>query len=156
MVNDEQRADMITLAIEGNPHFALSAVELEREGFTYTADTLTVLTEENTDTQYYFIVGADSLFMMQEWKNPQLIFEHCTVIAAGRDHVEQESLQKQADFLKEQFHAEIRLIRMPTIQISSADIRERLAQGKSVRYYLPEQVIDYMRQEHLYGITSIA
>ena len=153
MVTDEQRVDMIELAIGDNSHFELSTLELEREGLTYTADTLTILTAENPDTHYYFIVGADSLFMMHQWKKPQIIFDQCTVIAAGRDHVVQERLQKQAEFLTEQYHADIRLIQMPTIQISSADIRERLAEGKTLRYYLPDQVIAYMKEKRLYGIV---
>ncbi len=153
MVTDEQRVDMIELAIGDNSHFELSTLELEREGLTYTADTLTILTAENPDTHYYFIVGADSLFMMHQWKKPQIIFDQCTVIAAGRDHVVQERLQKQAEFLTEQYHADIRLIQMPTIQISSADIRERLAEGKTLRYYLPDQVIAYMKEKQLYGIV---
>lgn len=153
MVTDEQRVDMIELAIGDNSHFELSTLELEREGLTYTADTLTILIAENPDTHYYFIVGADSLFMMHQWKKPQIIFDQCTVIAAGRDHVVQERLQKQAEFLTEQYHADIRLIQMPTIQISSADIRERLAEGKTLRYYLPDQVIAYMKEKQLYGIV---
>ncbi len=153
MVTDEQRVDMIKLAIGGNPHFEVSTLELEREGLTFTADTLTILTRENPDMHYYFIVGADSLFMMHEWKNPQVVFKHCTVVAAGRDNVEQESLKQQAEYLKEQFHADIRLLQMPTIQISSADIRSRLSEGKTVRYYLPDLVIAYMKENQLYGIV---
>ncbi len=152
MVADEQRVDMIRLAIAGNPHFELSTLELMREGLTYTADTLTILTRERPDLHYFFLVGADSLFMMQDWYDPQTIFSLCTVVAAGRDNVEWEKLTRQADYLKQQFQADIRLIEMPTIQISSADIRSRLSEGKTVRYYLPDPVFAYIKEHGLYHI----
>ncbi len=150
MVTDQQRVDMIRLAIQDNPHFALSTLELERDGYTYTADTLTLLTDRNQNVRYYFIVGADSLFYMHQWYQPQVIFDRCTVVAAGRDHVDHTMLFKQAEFLKEQFHADIQLVEMPTIQIASADIRNRVAGHKTIRYYLPDQVVQYIKQHQLY------
>lgn len=150
-VTEQQRVDMITLAIKDNPHFEVSAFELEREGMTYTADTLTLLTEQNPDTEYYFIVGADSLFYMQKWWKPQTIFDLCTVVAAGRDHSDKEQLQQQADLLVRKYHGRIRLIDMPTIQIASAVIRDRVAHKQSIRYYLPDEVNRYITNNKLYS-----
>jgi len=149
-VTDQQRVDMITLAIQDNPHFVLSPMELYRDGMTYTADTLDILKKENMDTQYYFIVGADSLFMMQSWMNPETIFELCTVVAASRDHVQTEKMKEQIVLLENLYHANILLIEMPTIQISSAVIRERIATEKTVRYYIPESVHVYIKENQLY------
>lgn len=149
-ISDQQRVDMITLAINDNPHFTLSTVELERDGITYTADTLTLLTKEHPDNKYYFIVGADSLFMMHNWMEPQTIFDHCTVVAASRDHVEEERMQQQAAYLRERYSADILLVEMPTIQISSANIRERVVQDKTVHYFLPDEVIAYIKNNKLY------
>ncbi len=153
MITDQQRVDMINLAIQDNSHFTLSTVEMEREGYTYTADTLTLLSKQNLEVRYYFIVGADSLFMMHQWHEPQVIFDLCTVVAATRDHVDGTKLAAQAELLKEQFHADIQLISMPTIQIASADIRSRVAQNKTIRYYLPDQVARYISQHRLYHIS---
>jgi nicotinate-nucleotide adenylyltransferase len=153
-VSDQQRTDMIRLAIRDNPHFILSTMELHRDGITYTADTLTLLKKEKPDNHYYFIVGADSLFMMQDWYQPQTIFQLCTVVAASRDKIEKEQLEKQALYLKKQFQADILLLDMPTIQISSANIREKTAMGKSVRYYLPEKVVNYITDNRLYLNSS--
>lgn len=150
MVTDQQRVDMINLAIQDNPHFALSTLELERDGYTYTADTLKLLMEGKGEVRYYFIVGADSLFMMHQWYQPQVIFELCSVVAAGRDHVDWEELTTQAKRLKEQFHADLQLISMPTIQIASADIRSRVSLNKSIRYYVPDGVAQYINQHRLY------
>jgi nicotinate-nucleotide adenylyltransferase len=149
-ITEQQRVDMVSLAIADNPHFELSTFELEREGFTYTADTLTLLKKENPDTTYYFIVGADSLFMMQNWKDPQVVFDLCTVVVASRDHVDMDKISQHSEYLKKQFHANILLIDMPTIQIASANIRERAEQHKTIRYYVPKSVIDYIDRNGLY------
>ncbi|MBP1756460.1 MAG: hypothetical protein H6Q59_2858 [Firmicutes bacterium] len=152
MVTDQQRVDMILLAIQGNPHFSISTVELKRDGYTYTADTLSLLTKENPDVRYYFIVGADSLLMMHQWYQPQIVFDHCTVVAAARDQVDLEKLAHCAADLKEHYNADIQLVKMPTMQISSADIRERVAQNKTIHYYLPDQVMEYIEKHQLYRI----
>lgn len=149
-VLEEQRVDMVKLAIRNNPHFELSTFELKRKGMTYTADTLTLLTKENPDTEYYFILGADSLFMLCEWKEPQVIFKHCTIVAASRDHALEEDIQKQVIFLQNEFQAKIQILKMPTIELSSRDIRKRIREGKSIRYYIPDTVLEYMEQHKLY------
>jgi nicotinate-nucleotide adenylyltransferase len=149
-VTEQQRVDMIALAIQNNEHFELSMLELEREGVTYTADTLTQLTAHHMDTEYYFIVGADSLFNLQNWMKPQTIFNLCTIVAANRDNVDKSQLLQQVEFLKNAYSASIVLIDMPTIQIASKVIRERIAAQKSVRYYLPDTVIEYINKNELY------
>ncbi len=154
LVTEQQRVEMIELAIYDNPHFELSTFELKREGLTYTADTLTLLKSEHPNDDYYFIVGADSLFMMHNWKDPQIIFKYCTVVAAGRDHATEEEIKQQMMYLKKQFHAKIFHAVMPTIQLASGEIRERIAEGKSIRYYMPDAVIDYIIAQKLYISTQ--
>lgn len=153
-VTEQQRIDMIQLAIQENPHFELSTIEMEREGMTYTADTMMILKEQNPDTDYYFIIGADSLFLLHKWYQPQIIFDNCTVVAANRDHGDQKALAEQVQLLKNEFHANIILIDMPTVQVSSCNIRERLAERKSIRYYLPNPVLEYIENNHLYSLAS--
>lgn len=153
-VTDQQRVEMIALAIGDNPHFALSTIELERTGYTYTSDTLTLLKQEDPEKEYYFIVGADSLFMMHQWHEPQTIFSLCTVVAAGRDNVEPEQLKQQAEYLRQQYQANILLLDMPTIQIASGEIRQRMKEQRSVRYYLPDSVIEFIKNNKLYLSAS--
>jgi nicotinate-nucleotide adenylyltransferase len=152
MITEQQRVDMIELAIGDNPHFEFSSFELDREGMTYSADTLTLLKEKNPNTEYYFIVGADSLFYMHKWMQPQIIFDLCTVVAASRDNTNQDQLCQQADYLKANYNAKIELIDMPTIQIASAVIRKRVSMGKSVKYYLPDDVYSYIVRNELYTV----
>ncbi len=153
-ITEQQRIDMIQLAIQENPHFELSTLELEREGMTYTADTMKILREQNPDIAYYFIIGADSLFLMDQWYQPQVIFDNCTIAAANRDNADQAALEKQVQLLKKQFNANIILIDMPTVQVSSCNIRERVAARKSIRYYLPGSVREYIESKHLYRTAS--
>ena len=149
-ITEQQRIDMISLAIIENPHFELSTFEMDREGMTYTADTMTILAKQHPDIEYYFIVGADSLFMMQKWVNPQIIFNLCTVVAANRDNADKELINQQVEYLVKSFGASIVLIDMPSIQIASGIIRKRIATHKSVRYYLPDRVNEYISKNNLY------
>lgn len=150
IVSEEHRKDMVMLAIQDNPHFAFSNMELEREGITFTADTLTILTKEHPDTEYYFIVGADSFFMMPEWRDPKTVFRLSTILVAGRDEIGEDELDKQAQYLKDNFGARSIILRMPSLQISSAVIRERIAANKSIRYYIPDKVLEYISIQRLY------
>lgn len=154
LASDEHRTNMVKLAIKDNPHFQLSTLELDREGTTYTADTLAILTRENPDTEYYFIEGADSLFMMQNWNKPQIIFDLSTVVVAGRNNVDFKKLNNQAEFYEKTYKAKILLLKMPTIQIASASIRERIEKDRSIRYYVPDAVRDYINEHRLYVKSS--
>jgi len=149
-ITQEQRVMMLSLAIRDNPHFELSLMELEREGMTYTADTLKILTDENPDTEYYFIAGADSLMQLHSWRNPENIFKLCTLAVAGRDDLDKETLNMQANKLAAAYNARIVFIDMPAIHISSSEIRARVAAGRSIKYYVHDEVIKYIEENQLY------
>ncbi|HPU64014.1 MAG TPA: nicotinate-nucleotide adenylyltransferase [Mobilitalea sp.] len=146
----EHRLNMVKLAIKDNPNFVLSELELNRPGLTYTSDTLKILKEKEPDTEYYFIVGADSLMMMTQWKDPQMVFKLSTVVAGGRENYSMEQLRQQADYLEKTYNGKIILLDMPYIEISSEIIRERVAENKSIRYYVPDEVLDYIKRHNLY------
>ena len=86
ILDGKTRAHMTELAIEGNPFFRLSRMELERKGPTYTCDTLSQLKRQEGACQYFFIMGADNLFILEKWKDVEYIFQNC-VIEIGRAHV---------------------------------------------------------------------
>ena len=81
-VSEKNRVDMIKLAIRDFPYFKFSDIELKREGTTYTVDTLRELTKQDTDCRYYFIMGADSLYQIETWKDPGQIFYHGRYISS--------------------------------------------------------------------------
>lgn len=150
IASNEHRIHMILEAIEGNPHFELSTVELEREGTTYTADTLTYLRSLNNDEEYYFIIGGDSLFHIDSWREPDRIFRLSHILAANRNQVAETELKNQVRKLIEQYNADIEIIGLPTMEISSHEIRGRCKAGKSIRYFVPSAVYRYIMEHKLY------
>lgn len=145
------RMDMTSLAIEDNPRFALSDLEVAREGNTYTYETLGLLKQTHPETDYYFLAGADSLFHITDWMHPELIFDQCKLIAAVRKGIDEEQCRQKADMLEKQFGADILLLPARNIDISSTEIRERVRSGKSIRYLVPDKVIAYIDKKHLFS-----
>ena len=145
-----QRVEMVQEAIGPNSHFALSLAETHDEGYTYTKETLERLKAENPDTEYYFIIGADSLFSFESWKEPEKICGLCTLVAAVRNHIPGEEMDAQICYLKEKLGAQILKLDTPNIDISSGTIRSWLSLGKSIRYYVPDEVIRYIEKHGLY------
>lgn len=150
IVSAEHRINMVREAIKDNLHFIISDIELKRPGITYTSDTLKALKEDEPDTEYYFIVGGDSLMMMADWMDPQTVFNLSTIIAGGREQCSQEQLEEQVSYLENAYKGKIILLDMPLIEISSEKIRDRVANGKSIRYYAPDEVVSYIKEHNLY------
>lgn len=144
------RLEMTRLAVSDNPAFVLSSAEVEREGNSYTWETLELLREKEPETEFFFIEGADSLFAMESWKNPEIIFRDCTILAAVRDGKGDDDLREQIDRLEKKYGARIGLIGMKEISFSSTDIRERIRNGRSIRYMVPDKVIEYIKKYRLY------
>lgn len=148
--SNEERISMVQKAIEGNPHFELSLIEMNEDGYTYTYRTLERLKQENPDTDYYFIIGADSLYDFATWKEPARICRACTIVVAARNHVPTLSLDQEMTYLSHQYGG--CFIRLDTlnIDISSQLIRQWIQEGKSLRYYVPDPVVSYIREHHIY------
>ncbi len=144
------RISMTGNAIEDNPNFALSTIETDREGNSYTYETLQLLKKDNPDTQYHLILGADTLFQIEQWKHPEIIMSLAGIIAAVRDDKSNEDLKVKAHELESKFNTEVHILRMPHIGVSSSDIRERIRTGKNVRYMLPDKTLEYIEKNGLY------
>ena len=154
ILDGDVRAHMVELAIKGHPYFRLSKMETERSGSTYTCDTLKALKTENPRNTYYFILGADSLLMLENWKNPEQIFRDAVIVASVRGTGNEEKIRKIAEHLTDTYQAQIRVLPARFIDLSSSEIRGRIKTGKSVRYMLPERVWEYIYDNHLYEIKS--
>lgn len=150
IVDKKMRLEMTRLAIEDNPFFKLSMLEVEREGNSYSYETLEALRELDPETELYFIVGADSLFSMETWKRPEIIFQSCTILVAARDEKDNNELKEQIAYLDKKYKAKIGVVAMKEISISSTDIRDRIQKGKSIRYMVPDSVIAYIERHRLY------
>jgi nicotinate-nucleotide adenylyltransferase len=146
---------MTLLAIMSNPYFEISRVDLDRGGVTYTVDTLTDLKKGlPPETKMYFITGADAILEIQNWKSPGEVLSMAEFIAATRPGYSLENLSRALGPLAAEFQDRIHILEMPPMGISSTEVRQRLAKGRSVRYLLPETVITYIHNEGLYGTSQ--
>lgn len=150
VLDKKTRVSMTGLAIEDNPNFALSTIEIDREGNSYSYETLEILREKNPTTCYYFILGADSLLDIEKWKHPDRLMKSCTLLTAVRDDCDMEALKKQIEYLKNTYQAVVEILPMKRMDISSTDIREKIRDGKSVRYLLPDSVREFIEKNHIY------
>ena len=148
-VTEQNRIDMIQLAIQDFPYFEFSDVELRRDGATYTVDTLKELKVENSEDKFYFIMGADSLYQIETWEDPDKILSMVNVLVATRND-SRSALDAQIDYLEDKYHGKIYHLNSPSIEISSNEIRKRNVSGQSIHFFLPEPVIDYIERNGLY------
>ena len=151
--SNEQRVEMVRRAIASNEHFELSLDEMHEKGYVYTKETLKRLRAVHPDTEYYFIMGADSLLTFHTWKDPQAIGDQCVLVAAVRDQMPADELDLQIGKLRETYHADIRKLESPNLDISSHMIRSRCRGGESIRYYVPDAVREYIYDRGIYDIS---
>ena len=145
------RLEMTKLAAEGNPHFAVSDLEIRRGGNTYTADTLEELHRMEPEEEFVFLLGADSLVDIARWQRPETIFALARIAVMTRGgEVPADILEKTEKDLKERFGARIDHLPVRNIDISSTEIRERVRAGKSIRYLVPDAVAAYITRKGLY------
>jgi nicotinate-nucleotide adenylyltransferase len=146
----EHRLEMIRLAIAPNTFFRASTVELERHGPSYTVDTLAALKRElGPEANLYFILGIDALAGLPTWREPQEIVELCHLVAAKRPEasdLDLQSLERSVPGMS----SRVIILDNPLIDISSSEIRQRVAEGKSIHEMVPEAVERYIREKRLY------
>lgn len=150
ILDKDIRIAMTAAAIEDNPKFALSTIETDRPGNSYTCDTLRLLKRDNPDTDYYLILGADTLYQIESWKDPDVIMANAGILAAVRDDKDTEDLKVKATELSDKYHTDIRILTMPATDISSTDIRDKVKAGRSIRYMVPESVRIFIEKNNLY------
>ena len=151
MTPSEYRAEMVALAVKPYPYFKMSTVEIEAEETSYTYLTLTKLKEACPDTDFFFIMGADSLDYLEKWYHPEIICEKAVILAAVRDDMDLLEVEKKISALKQLFPAEIYPIEGGKTDISSSEIRAALRRGKTDISLIPPKVLAYIQEHHLYG-----
>lgn len=143
------RERMCCLATANNPDFTVCDYETQKTGFSYTSETLEYMTQTYPSDEIFFIIGSDSLFALETWHEPEKILNLCTLLVFCRGESRSDT-QSEIDRLTEKYGARIFLIHAPLFDISSSQIRERIAHGKSVRYMVPDAVLEYIRENGLY------
>lgn len=151
-INVDFRLDMVKLAIEDKDEFCLSTFEIEEEKHSYSYETLEKLRQLYPQDTFYFIIGADSLFTIEFWKEPARVLQACIILAACRDDKDTEEMNKQIAYLTEKYSAEIKLLKMPLIDISSSDIRKKKEKGEPIDTLVPKKVAEYIETHGLYGV----
>ena len=148
------RVEMVRLAITDNPHFALSTIDIDRAGPSYTVDTLRLLREEwggPERASLWFIVGADSLISFPRWRDPDGILTQARLAVVRRPDYALDLVQLHAQV--PQLADSVDWIDAPLIDISSTGIRARIQEGRSVRYLFPDAVQEYIEAHGLYGLV---
>lgn len=144
------RCQMVSLAIEDNSSFLLDRIEVDSPDISYTYLTLEKIREYYKNTELFFILGADSLFDFESWKEPEDILKNCSVLAAYRNHQKQEKFFQRIAFLNQKYQEKFFPLNTPNLEVSSQDIRNRLQDGRTIRYLVPRKVEEYIRTYHLY------
>ncbi|NMB38354.1 MAG: nicotinate-nucleotide adenylyltransferase [Firmicutes bacterium] len=149
-ISDAQHRYLMTVfATLTNPYFEVSRVEIDREGVTYTIDTLRLLKEQyGADTKLYFITGADVIAEIMSWKDSSELIQLSEFIAATRPGFKFQPEYVDQWFFQQNKH--LHQLKVPAMAISSTDIRLRVKAGKSIRYLVPESVEYYIRKNKLY------
>ncbi|WP_084103188.1 nicotinate-nucleotide adenylyltransferase [Demequina sp. NBRC 110056] len=136
----EHRLEMCRLAVAGDERLAVTPVDVERGGITYTVDTLTDLRGQLPGAELYFITGADALARLPEWKDSERLTELARFVGVTRPGHALPQLDTA--------HA---LVEVPAMAVSSTDVRRRVRAGAPVRYLVPRAVADYIAQHDLYA-----
>jgi nicotinate-nucleotide adenylyltransferase len=148
----EQRVEMIQLAIAGNPTFAIDETEKDRAGPSYTVDTLAELTQKHPEHEFLLLIGSDTLADLEHWYQPARLVQLAPLVVMARpgtDVVPTDDLRAR---LKLPPDALLRLevIHTPLITIASRDLRQRVATGRTIRYFVPRAVEVYIAEKGLY------
>lgn len=145
------RFHMTRLAVESNPYFEVSDIEIKRQGISYTVDTLKDLRKiYPKEYEFWMVIGGDSLVEMDTWRDVKNIVKLCNFAVYMRPHASVDRCMAQAEKIREQGNSRVEFVQAPMIEISSTDIRSRLARGKSIRYMVPDVVRDYIMDQELF------
>lgn len=152
----EDRLQMVRLAIKDIPRFACSEFEIERAGTTYTAETLRLLAETYPEHQFHFIIGADSFFEIEKWYHPQEIMARVPLLVAGRAYpTAVRSMEEQAQYLMERYHADIQFLHCREMDVSSEELRRNVRLGINIRKDVPPAVAEYIDRRRLYTSCTL-
>ena len=145
----EQRLQLVSLTIAGNPAFEISRVDIDRPSPHYAIDTVRLLKQQEPDALMFYLMGGDSLHDLPTWYRPQEFVQECDGIGVMRRHADQAdlvSLEKTLPGITSKVH----IVEAPILEIASHQIRQRIALGKAYRYYLRETVYQEINKVGMY------
>jgi nicotinate-nucleotide adenylyltransferase len=141
---------MLEMATAFNPHFAVKRLELEREGISYTIDTLKQIHQANPEYALYLLMDTDWLSAFATWYRPREIADLATLMTINRGNRTTVDLEPLREILTPEAMDRIIYVQMPEMSLSASDIRRRIRQKLSIRYLTPPSVVEYIMQHRLY------
>ena len=144
------RVEMVKRAISKEKDFVLQLYEVENKAVNYSYLTMEHFREVYPKHEFYFIIGADSLFNIEKWKCPERLLKTCVLLAAYRDGKNKKEMDEQIGYLNEKYGADIRLLSTPNVDISSSEIREKLKVHEDITEAMPACVYEYILENQLY------
>ena len=141
----EDRYLMTVMGTSGNPRFAVSRMELDRVGPTYTADTMLQLRDFHEEAVWYFIAGADAVLKLGTWERIESLAELAEIVAVNRPGIPMTGFEPLPEWPR------VSELVVPGIDISSTDIRDRVRSGRPIDYLVPPSVASYIREHGLYS-----
>jgi len=143
----DKRVEMLELAIAGQPAFRVEEIENERPGPSFLVQTLEDLAARRPDVELHFLIGSDSLHDLPQWRQPERIVELAALLVVPRAG---HPLPAEGELRSSLGGLRLQVVDMPLIDISSRDLRQRAAEGRSVRYLVPRAVECYIETHRLY------
>jgi nicotinate-nucleotide adenylyltransferase len=150
LTQPEHRLNMTRLAVEGVEGFEVSDLEIRTPCVDYTVNTLRMLGETIAGAKLFFIIGGDSLLYLDQWRNPGGLLAQAAFVAVYRPGSSMEELERKRRLILERYGGEIRLVACAGQDISSTDIRRRVAAGQDISGLVPAPVAEYIKQHGLY------
>lgn len=150
IVNSKNRYEMTSLAISDNNFFSISDVEVVKKDTCYSIDTVLSL-KKLYSGKFYFIIGSDTLFQLKTWKKLDELSKEVEFICSLRpEYTDDKTLEIELNFLKKNFNTTVNIAKTPQYEISSTELRDRILNGKSVKYLIPDRVKKYIDENNLY------
>ena len=141
LLDDDERLNMVQLAIGDDPRFRVSDIELHLPTPSYTINTLTTLSKQHTDCEFVFICGMDSLQNLKQWREYQRILDNYKLLVFPREGYD------GGDLIN---YPSVSVLKTPILEISSTFIRQCVKEGRDVRHFMPEAAFLYMKQHRFY------
>ena len=147
------RYEMCALAVRDMPYITLSDIEIKRPGNSYTFETLTELKALYPEDEFHFIVGTDTFFALDTWKEPETIFKHSIITVALRkdgQNIDETMVREKTEEYRKRYNAVIETLTLKVSDLSSSMIRKIAAMEEDLSPYVPERVAEYIKKNGLY------
>ena len=149
-VSPVHRYEMTRIAIQNEPKFEISDLEIKSSGKSYTAKTLKILKDKYPEAKLCFVLGGDSLRDMEKWYHPEKIFEIAEIVALKRGGIDDKVFDESAEKYRIKYGAEITAVDISPVEVSSSEVRRLLSEGKDAGHIMDQAVLDYIRENRIY------